>query len=224
MIFSRTKLLIGEENFSKLHNANVYVIGVGGVGGYTAEFLVRAGIGNITIIDFDNIDITNINRQIIATTLNVGKSKVEELKDRLLSINPDLNVTAVKERITKDNIASLIKNPDYIIDCIDDIKNKVELICYAKENGYNIISSMGVGNRYKLTEYKVMDIYKTQEDKLAKVLRRKLKDRHVNKLDVVCSLDKPENIEGSTIASISYLPPMCASKLAGYVVNRLLEI
>ena len=224
MIFERTKKLIGNDNFTKLQNSNVYVIGVGGVGGFTVEFLVRAGIQNITIIDYDDIDITNINRQIIATTLNVGKSKVEEFKNRLLSINPNLNINAIKDRITKDNLDVYIKNPDYIIDCIDDIKNKVELICFAKEHGYNIISSMGVGNRYKLTTYKVMDIYKTQEDKLAKVLRKKLRERGVKKLDVVCSLDKPEEIEGSTIASISYLPPMCASVLAGYVVNRLIEL
>ena len=223
MIFDRTKKLIGIDNFNKLQNANVVVVGVGGVGGFTAEFLVRAGVGNITIIDYDKIDITNINRQIIATTKNIGKFKVDELKLRLLYINPNLNINAINSRLCKDNINKLIPtNTNYIIDCIDDIPNKVELICYAKDNNYNIISSMGVGNRYKLTTYQVTDIYKTEQDKLAKVLRKKLKYRAIKSLDVVSSKDKPENIDGC-ISSISYLPPMCASVLAGFVVNRLIN-
>lgn len=223
MIFARTKRLIGDENFAKLQNANVIVVGVGGVGGYVAEMLVRAGIGNITIIDYDKIDITNINRQIIATTENVGKYKVDELKSRFLAINPSLNITAICDKISKKNIPNYLTNNDYVIDCIDDIPAKIELICYCKSMNYNIICSMGVGNRYKLTDYKVMDIYKTKEDKLAKVLRKKLKERNIKALDVVCSVDKPEEVEPGVIASISYLPPMCSSVLAGFVVNRIIN-
>ena len=223
MIFERTKNLIGIDKFSKLQNATVVVVGVGGVGGFTAEFLVRAGVGSIVIIDYDKIDITNINRQIIATTKNVGCYKVLELKQRLLDINPNLKIDAICDKLTKDNIAKYItENVSYVVDCIDDISNKVELICYCKEKNYNIVSSMGVGNRYKYTTYQITDIYKTEQDKLAKVLRKKLKDRAIKSLYVVSSKDRPEEIKDG-IQSISYLPPMCASVLSCFVVNRLID-
>ena len=223
MIFDRTIKLIGQDNFDKLQQSHIIVVGVGGVGGYVAEMLVRAGISHLTIIDYDKIDITNINRQIIATTLNVGKYKVDELKSRFLSINPKLKINAICDKLTKENIPKYIYNNNYVIDCIDDINAKVELIKYCNSNNYNIICSMGVGNRYKLTDYKVMDIYKTKEDKLAKVLRKKLRENNIKSLDVVCSVDKPEEIEGGVISSISYLPPMCSSVLVGHVINRIIH-
>lgn len=223
MIFDRTHRLLGEK-FDKLADSTVAVIGVGGVGGFVAEFLVRAGIGNIVLVDYDKIDITNINRQIIALNSNVGKYKVDEFKTRLLDINPNLAITTYCERICPSNIQNIItKDIDYVVDAIDDILNKVELIAYCKKNDINIVSSMGVGNRYKLCNYEVTDIFKTEQDKLAKVLRKKLKDKGIKSLDVVCTKSPTENIEGTTIASISYLPPMASSVIAGFVVNRLID-
>ena len=141
----------------------VIVFGVGGVGGYVVEMLARSGITNLTIVDFDKVNITNINRQVIALHSNLGKNKVDAFKERLIDINPIINLKIENNRVTKDNVEEFnLLNYDYIIDCIDSFKDKLSLIEYCYKNKLNIISSMGAGNRYKPTNYQVQDIYKTK--------------------------------------------------------------
>ncbi len=220
---SRTISLLGEEKFNLIKNSTVAIIGVGGVGGYVVEFLARAGVGNLVLVDFDKIDVSNLNRQIIALTSNVGAYKVDEFKKRINLISPSTRVTVHKERLTSENVGKILGDRvDYVVDAIDDVKNKVELICYCKENDIPIISSMGVGNRYKPCTYEVVDIFSTKEDKLAKVLRKRLKDRSVKSLDVVCSNSKTESVQ-DVIGSISYLPPMASSVISCHVVNKLIN-
>lgn len=223
-IFTRTKLLIGEQNLAKLRASNVLVVGVGGVGGYACEILVRAGVGNITIVDSDKVDITNINRQIIALNSTIGEYKTDVLSKRLLDINPELNIRALNMRYNAENSDIIYdRDYDYVIDAIDSVPDKLHLIVTAKAKGYNIISAMGAGNRYALGDFYITDIFKTSGDRLARKMRKLLRDKGISKLDVVCS-DIPSMDTGSTtIGSISYMPPLCGIKLAGYVVNKLMQ-
>ena len=223
-LYTRTELLIGSEGVEKLKNASVLVVGVGGVGGYATELLARAGVGKITIVDSDKVDITNLNRQIIALNSTIGKLKVDVLKDRLLDINPSLNVVThavFYDDTTYQDIFS--EHFDYVLDAIDSVPSKLHLICYAKEKGINIISAMGAGNRYELGDFKVMDIYKTSGDRLARKMRKLLKDRGIKSLDVVCTDIPTMSKYSSVVGSISYMPPLCGVKMAGYVINQLLK-
>jgi len=174
----KTELLIGNNGVSKLKNANIIIFGIGGVGGYTCEMLVRAGIGNLTIVDFDKVDITNINRQIIALNSNVGEYKVSAMQKRILDINSAINLNIVNARVCAENVKELLASKyDYVIDAIDSVTDKINLIVTAKELGLNIISAMGAGNRIQIPQFEVCDLYKTYNDGLAKVLRKKLKER-----------------------------------------------
>ena len=185
--------------------------------------LVRAGVGNLTIVDFDVVDVTNINRQIIALNSNVGKFKVDVMEKRLKEINPNLNLHKINNRVTFENVNEILNNNyNYVIDAIDNVTNKIDLIVEAHNKGLNIISAMGAGNRIQIPEFKVSDIYKTYNDGLAKIMRKKLKERGILKHDVVFS----SNIAtpcGNEIGSISYYPAMCGCVLAGYVINELLK-
>ena len=184
-MFSRTKQLIGD-NFIKLSGSNVIIFGIGGVGGYTAEMLIRSGVASLTIVDFDVVDITNKNRQIIALNSTIGKTKVDVMRDRLMDINPDAKVTAINMKLTPDNIDTFnLKEYDYIIDAIDMVSSKIALIEYAYSNNLRIISAMGAGNRKCIPEFEVADIYSTYNDGLARVMRRELKKRGVLKHNVV---------------------------------------
>lgn len=223
-IFDRTELLVGEENIQKLKNCNVLVVGVGGVGGYALEILTRCGIGNFTIVDGDNVDITNINRQIIATHSTIGKAKVEVFAQRMKDINPNVNVRALNIRFNESSLSNVFDtNYDYVIDAIDSVPDKLLLIMTAKQKNIPIISAMGAGNRLNLTDFVVTDIFKTQYDKLAKKMRKLLKDNGVTKLDVVSSNAEPMQIEGNVIGSIAYMPPLAGIKLGGYVVQQLMK-
>ena len=221
--FYKTELLIGNSGVQKLKNSNVIIFGIGGVGGYTCEMLVRAGVGNLTIVDFDVVDLTNINRQIIALNSNVGNFKVDVMEKRLKEINPNLNLHKINDRVTIENVSEILNNNyNYVIDAIDNVTNKIDLIVEAHNKGLNIISAMGAGNRIQIPEFKVSDIYKTYNDGLAKIMRKKLKERGILKHDVVFS----SNIAtpcGNEIGSISYYPAMCGCVLAGYVINELLK-
>jgi len=182
---NRTEILIGKENLNKLKNSNVAIFGVGGVGGYVTEMLVRAGIENITIIDFDNVDKSNLNRQIIALNSTIGQPKVEVMKNRILDINPNCNVNAINCRYTKENSETLLnQNYDYVIDAIDSVNDKINLIVECKKKELPIISAMGAGNRIGIPNFKITDISKTYNDGLAKVVRKKLKTENISKLDV----------------------------------------
>lgn len=219
---SRTISLIGNDNVEKLKNKHVTIVGVGGVGGYTTVMLARAGVEHITIIDFDEVAPSNLNRQIVAYQSTIGRKKVDVLKEMLLDINPNIKVIAHAQRLTKENISSLITQTDIVIDAIDSTKDKLDLIEYCKNNGIYILSAMGAGNRYSLPEFILIDIYKTHDDGLAKKLRGELRKRGITSLDVVTSISKAEKVEG-VIGSISYYPAMSGCFLSAVVINKIIK-
>ena len=234
MFLQRTKLLIGSDNIEKLKNSNVIVFGLGGVGGATIEALVRAGIGNLSIVDFDTVDKTNLNRQIITTQSVIGKPKVEVAKDRILSINPYINLTIYNEKFLKENIDLFFKNKkyDYIVDAIDLVTAKLDLIEFATKTKTPIISCMGTGNKLNPAQFKVVDINKTSVCPLAKIIRKELKKRRINKLKVVYSDEtprKPLNLDGGrektkNVGSISFVPPVAGMLLASEVIKDICEL
>ncbi len=230
----RTIRLIGNSNFNKLTKSNVLLIGVGGVGGYVCEALVRSGVGNITIIDGDTISESNINRQIIATYETIGMSKVVTAKQRILSISPQCNVTINGEMyIPNSEFANCIDftDYDYVIDAIDDITAKVDIIKRCKDSKVPIISSMGTGNRLDNTNFKIKDIANTSACPLAKIVRKELKKIGVTDVEVLFSDTPPsqnksasESSQGKqVIGSISYVPATAGLIIAGHVINQLLE-
>lgn len=219
----RTEILIGKESLEKLKNSSVAVFGIGGVGGYVTEMLVRAGIENITIVDFDVVDKTNINRQIIALNSTIGQPKVEVMKNRINDINPNCKVVAINERYTRDNSSKILNNNyDYVIDAIDSVNDKINLIIECKKKGFNLISAMGAGNRLSIPNFKVTDISKTFNDGLSKVVRKRLREENINKLDVAFCEDLP-SVKGEVTGSISYFPSMCGCVISAYVINNLIK-
>ena len=227
----RTELLKGTKTIEKLSKAKVIVFGLGGAGGICAESIVRAGVSNITIVDFDDVDITNINRQIIATTKTVGKAKTEVMKERLLEINPELNINPVKEKLTPDNIEKFnLQEYDYIVDCIDFLKGKIALAKYAWDYDLKLISAMGAGNKLEPTGFRVSNIYRTEMCPVARIMRRELKALNVKKLKVVWSKESPSGerfVDKSTgkisPSSISFVPPACGLVIAGEVIKDLIK-
>lgn len=190
--FSRTELLFGKEAMDKLKNARVAVFGIGGVGGYTVEALARSGIGTFDLIDDDKICLTNLNRQIIATRDTVGKYKADVMRDRILSINPEAKVYIHKcFYLPETEYKFQFENYSYIVDAVDTVTAKIELVLQAHKVNVPIISSMGAGNKMNPTEFEVADIYETSVCPLAKVMRRELKRRNVKHLKVVYSKEKP---------------------------------
>lgn len=228
---TRTGLIIGEDGIEKLKNSNVIVFGVGGVGSFAAEAIARAGVGNLTIVDFDDVDITNINRQIPALHSTVGKLKVEVMKDRILDINPDINIKAICEKYNKETSDKiLVEDYDYVVDAIDMVTSKIHLIETCNKKGLEIISSMGMGNKVDPTKIVVTDIYKTSMCPLAKVMRKELKDRRIKKLKVVYSTEQPRELKKKIIngkkvtpGSISFVPSVGGLTIASVVVNDLLN-
>ncbi len=190
--FSRTQLLIGKDNMDRLKNARVAVFGIGGVGGYTVEALARSGVGTLDLIDDDKVCLTNLNRQILATRKTIGKYKVDVAKERILDINPDAVVNTYKTFFMPDTAEQFdFSRYDYVVDAIDTVTGKIQLVMQAQESGVPIISSMGAGNKMDAAAFEVADIYKTSVCPLAKVMRRELKKRGVKKLKVVYSKEKP---------------------------------
>ena len=223
-IYSRTELLVGKDNLNKIKNAHVCVFGVGGVGGYAVECLARAGVGELTLIDFDTISVSNINRQLIALNSNVGKFKVDEYKTRIAEINPKIKVDAIKQKLTAENIGDFnLQSFNYVLDAIDDANAKLALAKYSTENNIKIISAMGSGNRSGVPNFKVVDVFKTEGDGLARKMRGLLKKAGVNKLDCVFSGEHANATESSVVASISYYPAAAGVVMAGFVINKIME-
>ena len=227
--FQRTEILIGTENLNKLKNQTIAIFGIGGVGSYIAEALTRVGIGNLILIDNDNIDITNLNRQIHATHETIGKPKVEEMKKRIQAINPEAKVQAIQEFVTEKNIQEILnKKVDYIIDAIDTVKSKLEIINFAKQKNIPIISSMGTANKLDPTKLEVTDIYKTTNCPLAKIMRKELRKREISNLKIVYSTEQPkpshQNPDGTqTLGSISFVPSTAGLIIAAEVVREIIS-
>lgn len=227
--FSRTLLLIGESGLEKLKNAKVAVFGLGGVGSYVVEALVRSGVQNFVLVDKDVVSLSNINRQIIATHNTVGRLKVDIEKERILSINPTANVETFAEFFMPGNSEILNNSITYIVDAIDTVTAKIELVMQAQKLGVPIISSMGTGNKLNPCLFEITDIYKTQVCPLAKVMRKELKQRGVKHLKVLYSKEEPlksgiigEN--GKAIpGSISFVPSVAGLIIAGEVIKDLLK-
>ena len=225
---SRTSALIGESNVQKLKEKKVIVLGVGGVGGYVCEALARTGVGQIDLVDSDKISLSNINRQIIALHSTVGQKKVEVMKSRIGDINKDIVVNAFDKFITKDNLDEFnLKNYDYVIDAIDTVSSKIAIaeLCY--NEGINVISSMGAGNKLNPCAFKVADIYKTTVCPLARAVRTELKKRGVKKLKVVYSDETPVALpqideEGKRVpSSIAFIPSVAGLIIAAEVIKDL---
>lgn len=222
--FSRTETLIGTDALTKLANSRVAVFGIGGVGGSVVEALARAGVGALDLVDNDEVNITNINRQIIALHSTVGKSKVEVAKERVLDINPMVNVRTYKTFFTPETSDEFdFSQYDYVVDAIDTVTGKIELVMKSQGVNTPIISCLGTGNKIHPEMFEIADIYKTSVCPLAKVMRTELKKRGVKKLKVLYSKETPIKREGQRIpASISFTPPVAGLIIAGEVVRDLI--
>ena len=240
--FSRTELLIGKDGIEKLHKAKVAIFGIGGVGSFVVEGLVRAGVENFILVDDDKICLTNLNRQIIATRKTVGKYKVDVAKERILEINPNAKVETIQEFFMPDSKEVLDETVDYIVDCVDTVTAKIELVMRANKLNIPIISSMGTGNKLDPTMFEVTDIYKTSVCPLAKVMRKELRTRGIKKLKVVYSKEEPirlnESLNDCTClpgtekkctvrkqvpGSISFVPAVAGLMIAGEVIKDIIK-
>ena len=221
--FTRTEMLIGEEAVKALFQKRVAVFGLGGVGSYVVEALARVGIGSLDLIDNDDINITNINRQIIALHSTIGKSKVEVARQRILDINPRVNIKFYKKFFSPETSKEFdFSQYDYVVDAIDSVTGKIELVLKSQEANVPIISCLGTGNKLDPTKFEVSDIYKTSVCPLAKVMRTELKKRAVKKLKVLYSKETPIKKDGQRIpASISFVPPVAGLVIASEVVRDL---
>ena len=218
---SRTEILIGKQGIEKLEKAKVIIYGIGGVGSYTTEALARAGIGNLILVDNDKIAISNINRQIHATTKTVGKNKVDVMKKRIEEINSNANVQVYMNEENEENLINT--ECSYVVDAVHTIKTKLKLIEKANKIGVPIISAMGAGNKLDATKFEVSDIYKTSECSLAKVMRKELKKRNIEKLKVVYSKEKGISNENNVIGSISFVPSVMGLIIAGEVIKDIIN-
>lgn len=225
IMFDRFKLLITKEAFDKIKNTTVLILGVGGVGSYVVEALVRSGIGHLILVDYDVIDITNLNRQLMTTMENIGEKKIMALKKRLLSINPLCQVTTLDIFFNDNNINELDHyNIDYIVDACDCISSKKNIINYALEKQIKIISSMGTGNKFNPTKLTIMDIRETSYDPIAKILRKWVKDTKIKALiPVVCSTEKPVNLANCQVGSTSFVPSTAGLLIASYIINDIIK-
>ena len=222
-MFERVITFMGEENLNKFKNTTVLIVGLGGVGGYAFESLLRSGIGNFILIDYDNIDPSNLNRQIITNQNNIGKSKVEEAKKRGLSINPNCNIISEKLFLDKNTIKYLEKyHIDYIIDACDSVEAKKLLIDYSLDNNIKLIASMGTANKIDPTKLEIIDIRKTSYDPLAKTLRKYVLSKKTNKkIMVVSTTEKP--IRKDVLSSLVFVPASSGILLAKYVISDIID-
>lgn len=222
--FSRTKNLIGEIALNKLKKCHIAIFGIGGVGGYSAEAIARAGVGEITLVDNDTVSLSNINRQIIATHSTVGKPKVEVMKERILDINPTAKVNTYNILYLPETAKLFdFSKFDYVIDAIDNVTGKIQLVINANECNTAIISSMGTGNKLNPLDFEVSDIYKTSVCPLARVMRYELKKRGIRKLKVVYSKETPIKSGELTPSSISFVPPVAGLIIASEVIKDIIK-
>ena len=233
-IFARTELLIGKTGLAKLSAVKVAVFGLGGVGSFAAEALARAGVGTLLLVDHDVVSPSNINRQLHALTGTVGRSKTGLMADRLREINPSIVVETKQQKFSPITAPDMLacRKPDYVVDAIDDVDNKVALIIYCVRNRLPVISAMGAGNKLDPTSFKIDSIWKTSVCPLARVVRRKLRAAGIEEsIPVVYSKAKPvlkaggyDTAAHQATGSISYVPPVSGLYMAGYVVDRLLGL
>ena len=231
--FTRTEMLIGNEGMEKLKNTRVAVFGLGGVGSFVCEGLARSGLGNFILVDFDKIDETNINRQLIATVNTIGRYKVDLMKERILEINPDANVEVYREFYMADSKTDIItEDLSYAIDCMDTIMAKIAVICKCDELDVPVISSMGTGNKLDPSMFEVADIYETSICPLARIMKKDLKKRNIKKLKVVYSKEPPINTNDLPInkdrkfkvkGSTSFVPSVAGLIIAGEVIKDIAQ-
>ncbi len=246
--FSRTELLIKKEGIEKLSKAKVAVFGIGGVGSFVVEGLVRAGVKDFVIIDDDKICLTNLNRQIIATRKTIGKYKVDVMKERILDINPDANVETYKEFFMPNSESNIINNSlSYVVDCVDTVTAKIEIVSKCKELNIPVISAMGTGNKLDPSRFEITDIYKTSICPLAKVMRKELRRRNIDSLKVIYSKEEPIKIDeysnsscktncicppgtqrkcsirNQVPGSISFVPSVAGLMIAGEIVRDIIK-
>lgn len=232
--FSRTRLVIGDEAVDKLNNAKVAIFGIGGVGSYVVEGLARAGVSNFILVDKDEVSLTNINRQLVATHSTIGKSKVDVAKSRVIDINPNAHVDCIKDFFMPESQDFFDDSVDYVVDCIDTVTAKIELVIRANKLGVPIISCMGTGNKLDPTQLEVADVYKTSVCPLAKVMRKELKARGIKSLKVVFSKEEP--VKAAVISeeelpagkkqipgSVSFVPSVAGLIIAGEVIKDLIK-
>jgi tRNA A37 threonylcarbamoyladenosine dehydratase len=231
-MFDRSVLVIGEDQLDKLRNSHIMIFGLGGVGGYVCEMLSRAGIGEMTIVDYDTVDRTNLNRQIIALESTIGLMKTSLFESRLKDINPEIRVNIISRRLEPGNIEEFFNNQvDYVVDAIDQVSSKLALIEFCTLHKIPIISSMGTGNKIDPKQVEVADIYKTDMDPMAKIMRKELKKREIPSLKVVFSREKPirNAVEYEKIpdarkpGSLVFVPATAGIVLASEVVNDILK-
>lgn len=234
-IFSRNRLLMGEDNLKKLKDSKVALFGIGGVGGYVAEALARSGVGSFLLVDSDVISMSNINRQIIALHQTVGKYKVDVMKERILDINPDADVTVSKCFFLPENSGEIdFSGYSYIVDAVDTVSAKIEIVMKAAECNVPVISSMGTGNKLDSSMLQIADIYDTSVCPLARIMRRELRERGIKKLKCVYSTEKPIKPDGSHMnmadegalkrqipGSVAFVPSVAGLLMAGEVVRDL---
>ena len=246
--FARTELLIGKEGIQKLHDAKVAIFGIGGVGSFAVEGLVRAGVEHFVLIDDDKVCLTNLNRQIIATRKTIGKYKVDVAKERILEINPNATVETYQEFFMPDSEVKIItEDLDYVLDCVDTVTAKIEIIMQCKKLNIPVISACGTGNKLDPSRFEITDIYKTSICPLAKVMRKELRKREINSLKVLYSKEEPIKIDeysnsscktncicppgtqrkctvrNQVPGSISFVPSVAGLMIAGEVVKDLIR-
>ena len=223
--FSRFEKIVGEDSLALLKEKSVLVLGVGGVGGYVVESLARCGIGTLILVDYDIVDITNINRQIIALESTIGKLKVDVLEKRVKEINPNCTVYNISEFIDKDHMDLLFQYPiDYFVDACDTMTTKKEVIRECLKRKIKFISSMGTGNKLDPSKLEIIDIRKTQNDPLARILRKFVKDERIKeKVMVLCSTELPIKVSDRTPGSSSFVPPSAGLLIASYIVREFIK-
>lgn len=231
--FSRTEMLIGNDGLEKLKDSKVAVFGLGGVGSFVCEGLARSGVGNFVLVDFDKVDESNINRQLIATVKTIGMHKVDLMRERILEINPEANVEVYREFYMADSTSDIItEDLSYAVDCVDTIMAKIAVICKCDEIGVPVISSMGTGNKLDPTMFEVADIYETSVCPLARIMKKDLRKRNIEKLKVVYSKEHPINTNDCEInqdrkfkvkGSVSFVPSVAGLIIAGEVIKDIAE-